>query len=70
MGHGRPEVRCLAARPITATGHYSLPALITLYQADYMRTLGFHIIGPDPADMAALAAWERAQEPAGSEQAE
>lgn len=61
MGDPRPEIHCLAARPLTTTGHYSMPALVTLPHAAHLRRQGYHIIGPDPADMAALAQWEIAR---------
>lgn len=57
----RPIVYCLVARELpggefTRTARVPLGAALTYFRAGYVA------VGPDPADEAALAAWERARQ--------
>jgi hypothetical protein len=54
----RPVVRCLIARPLQ-NGGIGKSRIVRLSTAFLAMKAGFHVVGPDPDDMAALEAWER-----------
>ena len=54
----RPVVRCLIARPLK-DGKIGRSRLVRLSTALLALRAGWHVVGPDPDDMAALAKWER-----------
>ena len=56
----RPIVRCLVARPLR-DGDVSRPKLVSLAEAYIHMRRGWFVVGPDPDDIGALAAWEREQ---------
>ncbi len=55
----RPAVRCLIARPLKHGG-IGRSRLVQLSTALLALRAGFHVVGPDPQDLEALATWERA----------
>jgi hypothetical protein len=59
----KPIIRALIARklPNGSFGKSRIVSLATAYIA--MRSGAFAVVGPDPDDLIALAAWERAQLP-------
>lgn len=58
----RPALRCLVAffDPL-AGGLLTKPKLVPLEHVQGYIRVGFWAVGPDPADVIALAEWERAQ---------
>lgn len=54
----RPQVRCLIARPLS-NGKIGKSRIVCLSTAFLAMRAGFHVVGPDPDDLAALAQWER-----------
>ena len=62
MSTERPIVKCLIARPLK-NGGIGRSRLVSLSTAYLALKAGFHVVGPDPDDLCALAAWERAQQP-------
>ena len=59
----RPVLRCFAAR-LSADGRIGRAEIVSLGEAYLLFAAGTHaIVGPDPDDEAALAAWEREQAP-------
>ena len=59
----RPAVKCLIARPLR-DGGIGKSRLVKLSTAYLALRAGFHVVGPDPDDIAALAQWERENQPA------
>jgi hypothetical protein len=55
---GRPEIRCLIARPLK-NGGIGKSRLVKLSTAFLALKAGLYVVGPDPEDVAALARWER-----------
>lgn len=60
----RPVVHALMAYPLgidrfTGEPRFTEIRRVPLAQALYFMELGFWIVGPDPADIQALARWER-----------
>jgi hypothetical protein len=53
-------VRCIIARPLK-NGGIGKSRLVGLSTAFLALKAGFHVVGPDPDDLAALALWEREQ---------
>jgi hypothetical protein len=62
MATTKPAVKCLIARPLS-NGGIGKSRLVTLGTAYLALRAGFHVVGPDPEDLAALAKWEREQYP-------
>jgi hypothetical protein len=58
----RPTIRCLIARPLRSGG-IGRSRLVSLSTAYLALRAGWHVVGPDPDDVAALAKWAREQEP-------
>lgn len=59
----RPLVRCIIARKL-ANGGIGKSRVVPLYIGWMaMKANTWFVVGPDPEDMAALATWERDQEP-------
>lgn len=58
----RPVVRCLIARPLK-NGGIGKSRMVRLSTALLAMRAGFYVVGPDPDDVAALAAWERTHMP-------
>jgi hypothetical protein len=58
----RPVVKCLIARPLK-NGGIGKSRLVSLSTAYLALKANFHVVGPDPDDLAALAKWEREQQP-------
>jgi hypothetical protein len=58
----KPSVRCLIARPLK-NGGIGRSRLVSLSTAYLALKAGFHVIGPDPDDLMALAKWQREQTP-------
>lgn len=56
----RPPIRCLIARPL-ANGGIGRSRIVRLSTAWLALKAGYHVVGPDPDDIAALAKWEREQ---------
>ena len=57
----RPVLRCFAAK-LLPDGRLGRAEVVSLGEAYLLHEAGTHaIVGPDPADEAALAAWEREQ---------
>lgn len=58
----KPVVKCLIARPLNGGG-FGKSRLVSLSTAYLAMRAGWPVVGPDPDDVAALATWEREQEP-------
>lgn len=56
----KPQVKCLIARPLS-NGKIGKSRIVSLGTAYLALKAGFHVVGPDPEDLAALAKWEREQ---------
>ena len=56
----KPTLYCLVAYPLTADV-FSDPALVSLELAAELKTRGYLVVGPDPANEIELALWERTQ---------
>lgn len=56
----RPAIRCLIARPLKHGG-IGRSRLVRLSTALLAVKAGYHVVGPDPDDVLALAQWEREQ---------
>jgi hypothetical protein len=54
----RPVVRCIIARPLS-NGGIGKSRIVRLSTALLAMKAGFHVVGPDPEDVADLATWER-----------
>jgi hypothetical protein len=54
----RPVVRCLIAFP-NAKGEPGVIYLVDMKEAEQRMRQGWIVVGPDPADLAALAKWQR-----------
>ena len=57
----KPQVFCLAAFVLEDGRVWGTVHRVTLETADWMRQIGYAIVGPDPSDMCDLAAWEKEQ---------
>lgn len=55
----RPTIHCFAAYVYADGRVWGNVHRVSLETAEWMRDLGYAIIGPDPHDMIALALWER-----------
>lgn len=58
----KPIVHCFAGYTYDKGDVWGTIHRVNLETAEWMRALGYWIIGPDPHDMIALAAWEKEQE--------
>ena len=58
MDDDRPLVHCLVAIEVRA-GVYTEPALVSLELAEELRGKGYHVVGPDPEDLDAVAEYDR-----------
>lgn len=57
----RPVLYCFVAFPIAAD-IFSDPAVVSLELAAELKTRGYLVVGPDPADEIELALWLRTQQ--------
>lgn len=57
----RPVVYCFAAFQTSDGELWGTVHRVSLETADWMRQVGYTIVGPDPHDMIELAEWERKQ---------
>ena len=57
----RPTIRCFAAFQQDDGRIWGTVHRVTLDTADWMRQIGYYIVGPDPHDVIEFAAWEREQ---------
>jgi hypothetical protein len=62
MADDKPVVHALIARDL-GRGLVGRTRRVDLATAYLALRAGYLVVGPDPADMEALAAWERAQQP-------
>jgi hypothetical protein len=58
----KPTVHVFAAYCYDQGHVWGTLHLVSLETAEWMRELGYWIIGPDPHDMIELAKWEKEQE--------
>ena len=58
----KPDLHCIIARPLKGGG-IGRSRRVKLSTAYLAMKAGWHVIGPDPDDEAALATWEREQQP-------
>ncbi len=59
----KPIVKCLIARKLS-NGSFGKSRIVSLGAAYLaMKSGAFAVVGPDPDDVLALAAWERMQPP-------
>jgi hypothetical protein len=58
----RPVVRCLIARPLE-NGGIGKSRIVPISTALLAMKAGFYVVGPDPDDVKALAAWDREHAP-------
>lgn len=63
MMNERPVVHCLAAFQQDDGEVWGHIHRVSLETADWMRQIGYVIVGPDPMDLCDLARWEREQKP-------
>lgn len=55
----RPTVYCFAAFQHEDGRVWGTIHRVSLETADWMRQIGYAIVGPDPGDLIDLATWER-----------
>jgi hypothetical protein len=59
MTNERPIVHCFAAFQHEDGLVWGTVHRVSLETADWMRSIGYVIVGPDPHDMIALTLWEK-----------
>lgn len=55
----RPTIHCFAAYVLESGDVWGTVHRVSLETADWMRHVGYAIVGPDPHDLIDLATWER-----------
>lgn len=60
-GDPKPVIHCFAARAGQWAHSGGMIHCVSLETAEWMRQIGYIIVGPDPNDMIDLALWEKAQ---------
>ena len=61
MKDARPIIHVFAAYTLPGGAVWGTVHRVSLETAEWMRDLGYTIVGPDPHDLFALAKWERDQ---------